>query len=154
MIVKTDKMQLKASDVKINDFWESWRVISVDLITDKNNVPVVKLIFITEAMASGREERLFSPDAILLISRNHITTLDLFEENLSKIRKQFEADDAKWGNEFLKRTRKGQEERIFKRLNEYYDEFQKNGTPIPWEKVIGEANIGMSRRDRPDLWPE
>lgn len=67
---------------------------------------------------------------------------------------QLEDDDKRWGDTWIKRPRKGQEDRIIKRINEYYFEYQEKGTPIPWLKVVGEAMIGWIRDNNPELWPE
>lgn len=63
------------------------------------------------------------------------------------LRDQLIEDERKWGNTWLDRPRAGQEGRIFTRLNEYYDDFVTNGTPIPWLKVAGNAMIGWIREE-------
>ena len=62
---------------------------------------------------------------------------------------QIESDDKRWGNEWQKRPREGQEERIFARFDEYYGNW-KQGEPIPWLKIIGLANIALARENHPE----
>lgn len=79
---------------------------------------------------------------------------DFFGEFAWALFDQLKQDNVRWGDTWLKRTRKGQEDRIFERLNEYYSDFKQNGTPIPWLKVVGEAMIGWIREQHQEYWPE
>jgi hypothetical protein len=63
------------------------------------------------------------------------------------LRNQLIEDERRWGNTWLDLPHAGQEGRIFNRLNEYYNDFVTNGTPIPWLKVAGNAMIGWIREE-------
>jgi hypothetical protein len=41
-----------------------------------------------------------------------------------------------------------QEERFFSKMLEYAMDYHKNGTPISWTKVIGEAHICLVREKK------
>lgn len=79
---------------------------------------------------------------------------DFFPEVMSALEDQLEEDDKVHGDEWLKRTRKGQEDRIFDRLDNYYMDWFLNEVPIPWLKIIGLAMIGWLREKHPEVWPE
>lgn len=68
------------------------------------------------------------------------------------MKKRLEEDEKKHGDTWLKRPIEGQEDRIYQRFQEYYDDWKENGTPIPWLKIIGEAMIGWIRTTTPGLW--
>lgn len=76
--------------------------------------------------------------------------LDFLDETIGKVKAQLEQDNLRWGNTWKKRPREGQEDRVFARFKDYYDQFKNAGTPIPWTKVIGEAHIAMVREDHPE----
>jgi hypothetical protein len=65
---------------------------------------------------------------------------------------QLKSDDARWGDTWLKRTRTGQEERTIKTFNDYFDQYEKGGVPIPWLKIIGNAFICWIRENHPEIW--
>ena len=63
---------------------------------------------------------------------------------------QLEGDQERWGDTWKHRPIEGQEERVFQRYRDYLDQFRHAGTPIPWVKIIGEANICMAREAHPE----
>lgn len=63
-------------------------------------------------------------------------------------------DERRWGSEWLKRTREGQEYRIWNRISEYYSEFEEGGVPMPWLKIAGNAMIAWIRTKALDLFPK
>ena len=77
-----------------------------------------------------------------------------FLPELSKaLEEQLKADDVRWGDTWLDRTREGQEKRIYADFDKYWVDFQDSGTPIPWLKIIGNAFIGWMRETaHPELW--
>ncbi len=79
---------------------------------------------------------------------------DFFDEFIKALREQLESDDSRWGDTWLHRTRKGQEDRTIKTFNDYFDQYQKAGTPIPWLKIIGNALICWIRERHPEIWKE
>lgn len=79
---------------------------------------------------------------------------EYFENELvPQMLEQIDSDQERWGNTWKHRPIEGQEERCFQRFRDYYDQFVHAGTPIPWLKVIGEANICMARQNHPE-WLE
>ena len=78
------------------------------------------------------------------------------EEIVPRMIEQITKDDARWGDTWQHRpveAEAGWEDqtiRIFKRFNEYLDDYLRDGIPVPWEKVIGECNIAMARLDHPE----
>jgi len=79
---------------------------------------------------------------------------DFLDEFMKAFKIQLENDDSRWGDTWLKRTRKGQEERTIKEFNDYFDKYLNVGTPIPWLKVIGNALICWIREQHPEIWKE
>jgi hypothetical protein len=78
------------------------------------------------------------------------TLLDFWGETEEKMLKQLESDQKRWGDTWKKRSVEGQEERVFARFRDYYDQFANAGVPIPWEKIIGEVHICMTRVAHPE----
>ena len=68
--------------------------------------------------------------------------LDKFIEALST---QLLEDSKRWGETWLSRSKEGQEERTRKTFNDYFDQFELGGTPIPWLKIAGGALICWAR---------
>lgn len=64
--------------------------------------------------------------------------MDAFEGQLAK-------DDARWGDTWRQRPLEGQELRAKARFDDYFYQFENDGTPIPWLKVMGEAFIAWVR---------
>jgi diaminopimelate decarboxylase len=58
--------------------------------------------------------------------------------------------DSAW----LKRPKKGQEERTRERFNDYFDMFENAGVPINWLKVVGGAMINWIRENYSELYPD
>jgi hypothetical protein len=72
------------------------------------------------------------------------------EELVPQMREQIKKDQERWGNTWKHRPVEGQAERVFQRYRDYLDQHLHGGKPIPWLKVIGEANICMARKSHPD----
>ena len=79
---------------------------------------------------------------------------DFLTEFMEAFKVQLESDDKQWGDTWLKRTRKGQEERTIKEFNDYFDKYLNGNQPIPWLKVIGNALINWIREQHPEIWKE
>lgn len=60
---------------------------------------------------------------------------------------QLEEDEKRWGDEWKRRPREGQEDRIFARFDEYLRDHQRNPSTVrvPWLKVAGLALIAWWR---------
>ena len=66
--------------------------------------------------------------------------------------KQIQSDDRRWADEQWKiRGWQGQEERVQRRINEYFEDYFVRGIPVPWLKIVGEAFIGWVRESFPDF---
>lgn len=63
-------------------------------------------------------------------------------------------DDPRWGDTWLKRTRKGQEERTINNFRDKFDKFLNAGQPIDWLAIAGDAMICWFREQHPEIWPE
>jgi hypothetical protein len=76
--------------------------------------------------------------------------LAFLDEVFDIVRFQLEEDQKRWGNTWKYRTCEGQEERIFSRYRDYYDQYKNACIPIPWGKVIGEAVVAIVRLNHPE----
>jgi hypothetical protein len=93
---------------------------------------------------------------------------DLYiDEFFVELRAQLEQDHERWGDTWAKRPRKGQGDRIFDRLRQYYNDARlgkellmgNEDTPVfvdslPWMKIAGLALIGWIRDRYPDEFPD
>jgi len=79
---------------------------------------------------------------------------DFIPEFVEMLKKQLEADDYRWGDTWLHRTRKGQEDRTIKTFRDYFDQYERAGVPMPWLKIIGNALICWIRENHPEIWKE
>ena len=71
--------------------------------------------------------------------------VDYLPETIEALTRQLEEDQARWGDTWKMRPRDGQEERVFARFKDYFDQYRNAGTPIPWLKIMGEAHICLVR---------
>jgi len=76
--------------------------------------------------------------------------LNYLPDFIKAFTEQISGDDKRWGDTWKNRPRAGQVERAFNRFQDYKDQFDNAGTPIPWLKIVGEAFIGWVR----DNWPD
>jgi len=72
-------------------------------------------------------------------------------EFVKEFEAQLRADDVRWGDTWLNRTKKGQEERLYGDVKDYFDRFYFGGEPMPYMKVIGNAFICWMREQHPEL---
>jgi hypothetical protein len=79
---------------------------------------------------------------------------NLLPEFVNALTEQLKSDDARWGDTWLKRTRKGQEERTIATFNDYFDRYLNAGEPVNWLKVAGGAFICWYREQHPEIWKE
>ena len=80
---------------------------------------------------------------------------EFLPEFVGALEAQLKADNARWGNTWLERTRKGQTERTWQTFKDYFDQYEFTGTPVPWMKVIGGAFIcWMRETGHPEMWQE
>lgn len=89
---------------------------------------------------------------------------DFLDEFVAELRAQLEADDERWGDTWLKRPKKGQGDRVFGIIKEYYDderlaksllgEDPLHVDSLPWLKITGNALIGWIRERYPEHFPE
>lgn len=75
------------------------------------------------------------------------------EELVPAMREQIKNDQKRWGDTWKHRPVEGQVTRVFQRYADYLDQFFYGDEPMPWLKVIGEANICMAREAHPE-WLE
>ena len=79
---------------------------------------------------------------------------EFFPEFVGALANQLEEDEARWGDTWLKRTRKGQEERTIRNFNDKFDKYLNGGQPINWMAIIGDALICWIREQHPEIWKE
>lgn len=79
---------------------------------------------------------------------------DYLPEFFEALASQLKEDHKRWGNVWLSRGIKGQEERTQQKYNDYFDQFKAVGTPVPWLKIAGGALICWIREKHPELWEE
>ena len=79
------------------------------------------------------------------------TVTDFLDEFKDALFDQLISDYKRWGNTWLKRTKEGQELRTRKRFDDYFDQFEEAGTPVPWLKIVGGALICWIREQHPEL---
>ena len=65
-----------------------------------------------------------------------------------------EHDDPRWGDTWLHRPRRGQEDRIQARFNDYFDQYHNAGVPLPLLSILGNTYIAWIRVHHPELFPE
>lgn len=81
-----------------------------------------------------------------------MSVLDFLPEFTEALAKQLKSDEVRWGDTWLKRARDGQEERTKHTYNDYFDQFENAGTPVPWLKIAGGALICWIREQHPELF--
>jgi len=68
------------------------------------------------------------------------------------VEKQLIQDEERWGETWKERglvhNEETQEVRWFYKMQEYFDAYIKDGQPIPWTKVMGEAHICLVRQKK------
>jgi hypothetical protein len=79
---------------------------------------------------------------------------EILPEFVESMKEHFRADDVRWGDTWLKRTRKGQEERIIGNFRDKFDKYLNAGQPIDWLAIVGDAMICWYRERHPEIWPE
>lgn len=79
---------------------------------------------------------------------------EVLPEFVKALEEQLKKDDERWGDTWLKRTRKGQEERTIKTFNDYFDKYTNAGHPINWLAITGNAFICWYREQHPEIWKE
>ena len=82
-------------------------------------------------------------------------TWDFVSEFAEALSKHLEKnDDPRWGDTWLKRTRKGQEVRTIESFRNKFDKFVNGGQPIDWLSIAGDAMICWLREQHHEIWPE
>ena len=82
----------------------------------------------------------------------NVNLLDELRETMEDVEIQLYEDEKRYGDTWKERglvyNEKNQETRWFDKMYDYYHDFIENGTPIPWDKVIGEAHIAKVREKK------
>lgn len=66
---------------------------------------------------------------------------DYMRAFVAALKEQLIADEKYWGNTWRKRIRQGHEARSYAEFNNYWDQYENAGVPIPWLKIVGNAMI-------------
>lgn len=81
-------------------------------------------------------------------------TWDFLQEFAVALESHLINDDTKWGDTWLKRTKKGQDERMIMSTKDRFDRFENGGQPIDYLAIAGDAFINWIRENHPELWKE
>lgn len=81
-------------------------------------------------------------------------TWDFLPEFIEAFKQKLKADDLRWGDTWLKRNRRWQDERMIKSINDRLDRFLNGNRPLDYLSIIGDAYINWVREQHPELWPE
>lgn len=65
-----------------------------------------------------------------------------------------EKDEPRWADTWLKRTRKGQEQRTINNFTDKFDKFLNAGQPIDWLALAGDVLICYTRENHEEIWKE
>ena len=75
----------------------------------------------------------------------NINLITVLPHTFMDVSLQLESDEKRYGDTWKERglvfEGKNQESRWYMKMQDYYLDFLENGTPINWDKVIGEAHI-------------
>jgi hypothetical protein len=94
--------------------------------------------------------------------------IDFMGEFVRELTAQLALDNQRWGDTWLKRSRKGQGDRIYDRLKQYYQDAKLGKAllvagdeeeplfvdSLPWLKIAGLALIGWIRDRYPEHFPD
>lgn len=91
--------------------------------------------------------------------------MDFLDEFLVELKAQLIADNKRWGDTWLKRPKKGQADRMFDRIHQYYIDARLAESllgkrdplfidSLPWLKITGESLIGWIRERYPEHFPD
>lgn len=83
-----------------------------------------------------------------------VHVVDFVDEFVDALVEELDRGEEKHGDLWLERTREGQEYRIFQRYKDYYNAFNRDGEPIPWLAIVGNAMIAWVRENHPELWDD
>ena len=79
----------------------------------------------------------------------NVNLIDELDSTFVDVALQLKEDEKRYGDTWKERglrwNGQSQEERFFSKIQEYIDDYRKNGTKFPWLKVIGEAHIAHVR---------
>lgn len=82
----------------------------------------------------------------------NINLIDELDDTFKDVESQLIEDEVHYGNTWKERglvyNGQSQEERFYHKISEYISDYRENGTRFPWEKVIGEAHIGLVREKK------
>jgi hypothetical protein len=90
-------------------------------------------------------------DVVVPLKEGDPRLVDLLPEFVDHLKNQLMKDEERWGSTWLNLPKEGQESRIMEELDQYHTDFKKDGTPIPWLRVAGNALIAWLRENKPEL---
>jgi hypothetical protein len=78
--------------------------------------------------------------------------LEELDFTFDDVKEQLIEDEKRYGDTWKERglvfNGQPQEERFFQKIEQYFDDYRENGTPINWLKIIGEAHIALVRQKK------
>jgi len=82
----------------------------------------------------------------------NVSLIDELDFTFIDVEQQLIEDEKRYGDTWKERglvhNGQSQEERFFHKMQEYYNNYVENNTPINWKKVIGEAHIALVREKK------
>lgn len=79
----------------------------------------------------------------------NVKLIDELDFTFSDVEQQLINDEIRYGDTWKERglvfNGQSQEVRWFYKMQDYFEDYMNEGTPIPWKKVIGEAHIALVR---------
>lgn len=74
--------------------------------------------------------------------------LEYLPDFMKALESQLTEDQKRWGDTWTKRSKEGQEMRTREVYDNYFDQFENAGIPIPWLKIVGGALICWVREQK------
>jgi len=81
-----------------------------------------------------------------------VNLIDELEETFKDVKAQLTDDEKRYGDTWKKRGlvyhEQSQELRWFFKMQDYIQDFEDHGVPIPWTKALGETHICLVREKK------
>lgn len=78
----------------------------------------------------------------------NIKLIDELDFTFIDVENQLVKDEIRYGDTWKERGIVNQEQRFIDKIHEYFNDYERNGKPIPWVKIIGEAHIALVREKK------
>lgn len=82
----------------------------------------------------------------------NVNLIDEIRETAEDLEIQLWEDEKRYGDTWKERglvwNGMNQETRFFSKIQGYFEDFQNEGVPVPWTKILGEAHICLVREKK------